>query len=91
MTFGAYAQNSVQGKVTDTEGSPIIGAAVLLKGTSNGTLTDTDGAFTLNNEKISGEMPHPKGKINVAYQIGNKKLQAQIETPKQVQGWFIWG
>lgn len=38
--------------------------------------------------KISGDMPHPKGMISVAYDL-NKK-QAQINLPKNISGYFIW-
>lgn len=38
---------TVQGKVIDNQGQPIIGANVLEKGTTNGTITDIDGNFTL--------------------------------------------
>ena len=44
----AYAQNTVQGTVIDAaNGEPIIGASVLEIGTTNGTITDFDGNFTL--------------------------------------------
>lgn len=36
------------GRVTDASGEAIIGASVLEKGTTNGTITDMDGNFTLN-------------------------------------------
>lgn len=39
----------VTGTVTDKAGEPIIGANVLVKGTSQGIITDLDGNFTLNN------------------------------------------
>lgn len=39
---------TVNGLVTDHNGEPIIGANVLEKGTSNGSLTDINGKFTLN-------------------------------------------
>ena len=38
---------SVSGIVKDVAGEPIIGAGILQKGTSNGTITDFDGRFTL--------------------------------------------
>lgn len=43
-------QQSVKanGRVTDASGETIIGASVLEKGTTNGTITDMDGNFTLN-------------------------------------------
>jgi len=37
----------VSGRVSDSEG-PLVGATVMEKGTSNGTVTDIDGNFTLN-------------------------------------------
>ena len=44
----AYAQLTVQGTVIDaSNGEPIIGASVLEMGTTNGTITDFDGNFTL--------------------------------------------
>ncbi|MCP9235174.1 SusC/RagA family TonB-linked outer membrane protein [Lewinella sp. JB7] len=43
------AQTSVSGTITDAEsGDPLIGASVLVTGTSTGTVTDFDGNFTLN-------------------------------------------
>ncbi|MEK6479031.1 TonB-dependent receptor [Catalinimonas sp. 4WD22] len=50
LSLQAYAQTgSVSGKVTD-EGTNegLIGANVILEGTSTGTVTDMDGSFTLN-------------------------------------------
>ena len=41
-------QRSISGTVKDTKGDPIIGANVLIKGTTNGTITDIDGNFSLN-------------------------------------------
>lgn len=40
-------QITVKGVVTDMRGEPIIGASVVEKGTTNGTITDLDGNFTL--------------------------------------------
>ena len=37
----------IKGVITDSYGEPIIGANVVEKGVSNGTVTDLDGAFTL--------------------------------------------
>lgn len=38
----------VTGKVVDAKGEPVIGATIMEKGTTNGTITDFDGNFTLN-------------------------------------------
>lgn len=48
LTPNVTQQNTkIKGKVTDSSGVPIIGANVTESGTSNGTITDVDGAFTL--------------------------------------------
>lgn len=40
---------SVEGKVFDSKNMPIIGATVIIKGTTKGTITDADGAYSLTN------------------------------------------
>ena len=48
LSVGAFAQQiAVKGIVKDTTGEPVIGANVLVKGTTNGTITDFDGNFNL--------------------------------------------
>lgn len=48
-SIGVMAQTkSITGTVTDGTNEPIIGASVLEVGTTNGTITDIDGKFTLN-------------------------------------------
>ena len=49
VSLGAYAQNrNISGKIVDTSGQPVIGAAVTVVGnTSIGAATDLDGNFTL--------------------------------------------
>ena len=41
-------QKAISGKVVDSKGESIIGANVMEKGTTNGTITDFDGKFSLN-------------------------------------------
>lgn len=44
-----FAQGTIKGTVIDSEnGTPLLGANVMVAGTSNGTTTDFDGMFTLN-------------------------------------------
>ncbi len=45
----AFAQGKVSGTVVDATGETIIGASVVVKGTSTGTATDLNGQFTLEN------------------------------------------
>jgi alpha-L-rhamnosidase len=41
-------------------------------------------------KKISGEMPHPKGKIAVRYLQEGDKLNAEINLPDETTGTFYW-
>lgn len=45
---------TISGKVTDASGATMPGVSVLLKGTSNGTITDVNGNFTLINIPENG-------------------------------------
>ena len=40
-------QQNVTGKVLDSDGFPLVGASVVVKGTTTGTATDFDGNFTI--------------------------------------------
>lgn len=47
-SMGAFAQQTVTGKVTSSDdGSPIPGVNILEKGTTNGTVTDADGKYSI--------------------------------------------
>ena len=49
FTGALVAQTAVSGTITDAEnGDPLIGASVLVTGTSTGTVTDFDGNYSLN-------------------------------------------
>ena len=41
-------QATVRGTVKDQQGSPLVGAAIIIKGTNTGTSTDATGAYVLN-------------------------------------------
>lgn len=66
LTASAFAQNTVTGTVKDASGEPIIGASVLINGTSQGTVTDLDGNFTLSVQ--------PGQKLTISY-IGYQKQE----------------
>ena len=40
-------QDNVTGKVTDENGDPLVGVMVYIEGTTTGTMTETDGTYTL--------------------------------------------
>jgi len=52
-----YSQRNVSGTIIDSEtNEPLIGANVLVNGTSTGTITDIDGNFSLNVPAGSNEL-----------------------------------
>lgn len=74
-----YAQElAVSGNVKDATGEFVIGASVLVKGTTNGTITDIDGNFTLSGLSAGSV-------IEVSY-IGyvTQSLTVQDATPLQI-------
>ena len=46
-TITQQKSRTITGTVVDKDGEPIIGANIIVKGTSNGTITDINGAYTL--------------------------------------------
>lgn len=79
MTFAVFAMSlvsisamaapiSVVGKVVDVNGEPLVGASVVEAGTSNGTITDLDGAFVLSVE--------PNVTLHVSY-VGYKDQEVR--------------
>ena len=52
----ATAQKTVSGTVEDRSGEPLIGARVIVKGTSNGDITDIDGKFRLTNVPYTADL-----------------------------------
>ncbi len=50
FSMSAFAQSkTVTGKIVDSNGEPVIGASAIVKGTSNGGVSDIDGNFTIKN------------------------------------------
>jgi len=43
---------SIKGRVTDAQGEPVVGASVLVKGTSYGTVTNVNGIYQIENVKV---------------------------------------
>ena len=41
-------------------------------------------------KQISGEMPHPAGKISVDYSNSESGLKAEINLPEGISGTFVW-
>lgn len=69
-------QITVQGIVKDQTGEMVIGASVMEKGTTNGTITGIDGDFSLNMS--------PNGTLVVSF-VGYKTQEVQVKGQKQLQ------
>lgn len=65
---------TIRGKVVDNYGEPIIGANVVVKGTTNGVITDMDGNYILNNAK---------GTLVISF-IGYKTIEITIGTKTEI-------
>lgn len=49
MNAQTNLQKIIQGKVVDSQGTPLVGVTIMVKGTSIGTVTNVDGNFTISN------------------------------------------
>ena len=67
---------TLSGNVKDKTGEPVIGASVVEKGTTNGTITDFDGNFSL---KVSGN------KTLVVSYIGMKSQEISVKGKTKIQ------
>ena len=47
MVSAMYSQSTIKGQVVDAEGNPVPGVTIIEKGTTNGTITNADGKYTL--------------------------------------------
>ncbi|MCL1944017.1 MAG: TonB-dependent receptor [Candidatus Azobacteroides sp.] len=71
ISAGAFAQQiTVTGNVTDSQGDPLTGVSVTVKGTVTGTVTDLDGDFSLQAEKNA---------IVVFFYVGMQPLEKKAD------------
>jgi TonB-linked SusC/RagA family outer membrane protein len=66
----------ITGLVTDEKGDPIIGASVIAKGTSEGTITDINGKFYLDF--------HPNLKLKISY-IGYQPTEVAVNNQSEIK------
>jgi Outer membrane receptor proteins, mostly Fe transport len=72
VSLAAMAQNiTIKGKVTDSKGEAVINASIMVQGTTNGTVTDLDGNYSLT--KVA-----PNAQLSFSY-IGMKKQIVKVE------------
>ncbi len=75
FVFPTYAQNiTVTGVVKDQSGEPLIGVNVMEKGTTNGSITDVNGKYSIS---TTGKKPNLVysyiGYISLEIPVGNQK------------------
>ncbi|MFY0688580.1 MAG: SusC/RagA family TonB-linked outer membrane protein [Cyclobacteriaceae bacterium] len=74
LSVATFAQTSISGTVKDPDGVGLPGATVLADGTSNGTVTDIDGNFTL-------EVPTESKSLTVSFVgFGTETVQLNGQT-----------
>lgn len=76
VTAMSAQEATVTGRVSDEKGELLIGVSVLEKGTTNGTITDVNGQYTL---KVSTKNP-----VLVVSYIGYKSQEVKVSTKKSV-------
>ncbi|MGD9977766.1 MAG: carboxypeptidase-like regulatory domain-containing protein [Bacteroidales bacterium] len=95
ISLSVNAQVIVKGKVTDKSGNPLIGANIIVKGTYDGTVTDSIGNYYL---KVNAENPTLiatyMGYINQEIQVSSAQSSTEInfklkEQANQIEGVII--
>lgn len=79
--LSTVAQTNIQGRVKDSNGNPLVGVSVVVKGATIGTLTDADGYFTI---KVPGQktvlifsfLGYKKQSIDV---VGSKNISVVMQ------------
>ncbi len=75
-SFLVNAQVNIRGKVIDSNDEPLIGVTVMVKGTNTGTITDTNGNFSIS-------VPDQKSILVFSF-VGYKKQEIPVGTNKQL-------
>ncbi|MFI0430299.1 TonB-dependent siderophore receptor [Mariniflexile sp. HMF6888] len=77
LSFYAFSQSGLKGKVTDEQDQPIFGAAVYISALEQGTTTDYNGFYELK------DIPQGKHTVKVSfigYTVGNKTIEISKNT-----------
>ena len=72
----ALAQRGAEGRVTDPSGEAVIGASVVLKGTTTGVVTDLDGNFRL-------EVPNAGLAVILVSYVGFETREVNVTIPER--------
>src|SRR5690606_23579959 len=77
FAFSSIAQQrTITGKVTDEKGLPLTGVSISIKGTTTGTITNNEGAFSLNVPASSNTL--------VVTNIGYEPLEVDISNQTNI-------
>ena len=72
MSQSAWAQFKASGKITGPDGEPLVGATVLIKGTTVGSFTNDEGQFTL-------DMPGDEGILLITF-VGYQTAEQTVSS-----------
>ena len=72
-----YAQNKVTGTIIDANGEPVIGASVIIRGTANGTVTDLNGNYILQNV--------PSNSVLIISYVGMKTQDVSVNGRSEIK------
>jgi len=79
-TLISFAQHTVNGIVTDSNGQPIVGANVYLEGTYDGATTDETGMFSFSTEETGNQ------KLVISYlSYETKQIEGDVTTLNALQ------
>ena len=71
----AFAQKVIKGQISDSKGIPVIGATILEKGTTNGTITDFDGNYSLEVASATSVLQYSYiGYVTQEIKVGNNTV-----------------
>lgn len=73
-SVAVFAQNTITGSVVDGKGDPVIGAAVMIPGTTTGASTDIDGKFQLSVQKGTKLEVSSIGYKTQEFTVGDSKV-----------------
>ena len=95
LSSSLHAQTwNINGNVTDEQGEPIIGANVIVKGQSTGTITDIDGRFVLDTPKDAVLQITYIGYVSQEVKVSGKKelnvvLKEDITKSQRVEQFIL--
>lgn len=76
LAFTRPQPRTIQGTITDDKGAPIAGVSIVIKGTKNGTTTDSEGHFTIT-------VPEEKAVLVITY-VGFDDKEVKIKNKDNI-------